>query len=39
MFAALFLITMTGVVLFAAMVLVEQALLGKWHESSMPAER
>lgn len=39
MFAALFLITLTGVVLFASMVLLEQVLLGKWHESSMPAER
>ena len=39
MFAALFLITITGVVLYAAMVWLQQVLLGKWHESSMEAER
>ncbi|MDR3522525.1 MAG: ABC transporter permease [Acetobacteraceae bacterium] len=39
MFAALFLITITGVVLFALMVWLQQALLGQWHESAMEAER
>jgi NitT/TauT family transport system permease protein len=39
MFAALFLITITGVILFALMVLLQQKLLGHWHESAMEAER
>ena len=39
MFAALFLITITGVILFALMVWLQQALLGHWHESAMEAER
>ncbi len=39
MFAALFLITITGVILFALMVLLQQKLLGQWHESAMEAER
>ena len=39
MFAALFLITVTGVVLFGLMVWLERALLGGWHESTMEAER
>ncbi len=39
MFAALFLITLTGVLLFAAMVKLQQILLGHWHESAMEAER
>jgi NitT/TauT family transport system permease protein len=39
MFAGLLMITVTGVVLFALMVLLEQKLLGEWHESSMTAER
>jgi NitT/TauT family transport system permease protein len=38
MFAALFLITMTGVVLFAAMVALSQAVLSDWHESETRAE-
>src|SRR6202161_163506 len=33
MFAALFLITLTGVVLFAAMVMLSQLALSNWHES------
>ena len=39
MFAALFLITLTGVLLFALMVWLQQALLGHWHESALEAER
>jgi NitT/TauT family transport system permease protein len=38
MFAALFLITMSGVVLFAAMVALSQAVLSNWHESETRAE-
>lgn len=39
MFAALFLITITGVVLFGAMVWLERALLGAWHDSAAAQER
>jgi len=39
MFAALLLITATGVILFGLMVWLERALLGRWHESTMTAER
>jgi NitT/TauT family transport system permease protein len=39
MFAALGMITVTGVLLFAAMVWLEKALLGRWHESAMERER
>ena len=39
MFAALGMITVTGVLLFAAMVWLETALLGRWHESAMERER
>ncbi len=39
MFAALFLITVTGVVLFGLMVLLQQLLLGSWHESALKIER
>jgi NitT/TauT family transport system permease protein len=39
MFAALLLITATGVALFGLMVLLQQALLGGWHESAMEPER
>lgn len=39
MFAALFLITITGVLLFGAMVWLEQALLGQWHDSTATSER
>jgi len=39
MFAALFLITITGVLLFGAMVWLEQALLGRWHDSAAATER
>ncbi len=39
MFAALLLITVTGVILFAAMVWLQQLLLGHWHESTMERER
>jgi len=38
MFAALFLITLTGVVLFAAMVSLSRWALGDWHESEIGAE-
>ncbi len=38
MFAALFLITLTGVVLFAAMVALSQMALSNWHESETRAE-
>jgi NitT/TauT family transport system permease protein len=39
MFAALGLITVTGLVLFALMAALQQALLGQWHESAMREER
>ena len=39
MFAALFLITVTGVILFALMVWLQQAVLGSWHESAVKGER
>ena len=38
MFAALFLITLTGVVLFAAMVALSQLALSNWHESETRTE-
>ena len=38
MFAALFLITITGVLLFGIMVGLQQILLGHWHESALKAE-
>lgn len=39
MFAALLLITVTGVALFGLMVWLQQALLGRWHESAIESER
>ena len=39
MFAALFLITLSGVALFGAMVWLERALLGAWHDSAAIQER
>jgi NitT/TauT family transport system permease protein len=39
MFAGLLMITVTGVILFALMVMLEQALLGQWHESRLEVER
>ena len=39
MFAALLLITATGVILFALMVGLQSLLLGHWHESTMRSER
>jgi NitT/TauT family transport system permease protein len=39
MFAALLLITVTGVMLFGAMVGLQSLLLGNWHESTMERER
>ena len=39
MFAALLLITVTGVILFALMAGLQTLLLGHWHESTMRAER
>ena len=38
MFAALALITLTGVLLFALMALLQRWLLGSWHESEWPGE-
>jgi NitT/TauT family transport system permease protein len=38
MFAALFLITITGVALFGAMVGLSKLALSNWHESEMGAE-
>ncbi|MDI4232542.1 ABC transporter permease [Bradyrhizobium sp. Arg237L] len=38
MFAALFLITLTGVVLFAAMVVLSRLALSNWHESEIRTE-
>ena len=39
MFAALFLITATGVLLYGLMVWLQQAVLGSWHESAVARER
>ena len=39
MFAALLLITVTGVALFGLMVWLQQIVLGNWHESTAPRER
>jgi len=39
MFAALLLITVTGVALFGLMVWLQQLVLGNWHESTAPRER
>lgn len=39
MFAALLLITVTGVIMFGLMVWLQQLLLGSWHESAVKAER
>jgi NitT/TauT family transport system permease protein len=38
MFAALFLITLAGVTLFAVMVVLSKLALGAWHESEVAAE-
>jgi NitT/TauT family transport system permease protein len=38
LFAALFLITLTGVLLFLLMVLLSKIALGSWHESEVVAE-
>jgi NitT/TauT family transport system permease protein len=38
MFAALLLITVTGVLLFALMSLLSKRLLGKWHDSETSQE-
>jgi NitT/TauT family transport system permease protein len=38
MFAALFLITLAGVILFAAMVALSKVALGDWHESEVGPE-
>jgi NitT/TauT family transport system permease protein len=38
MFAALFLITLTGVGLFGAMVLLSKLALSNWHESEIGIE-
>ncbi len=39
MFAALFLITATGVLLYGLMVWLQQLVLGSWHESAVERER
>lgn len=39
LFAALFLITVTGALLFGAMVLLSRLALSRWHESEMVMER
>lgn len=39
MFAALFLISLTGIVLFALMVFVSNRALGAWHESTATSEQ
>jgi NitT/TauT family transport system permease protein len=39
MFAALLLITLAGVILFAVMVAVSKLALGEWHESEVGPER
>jgi NitT/TauT family transport system permease protein len=39
MFAALFLIAITGVVLYLLMVALTRVLLGEWHESAIAEER
>jgi NitT/TauT family transport system permease protein len=39
MFAALGMITVTGLILFGLMSALQQALLGQWHESAMQEER
>jgi NitT/TauT family transport system permease protein len=39
MFAALFLITVTGVILFVAMVALSRCVLGDWHESEVAGRR
>jgi NitT/TauT family transport system permease protein len=39
MFAALFLITVTGLALFGLMVGLQRLLLRHWHESAIGAER
>jgi NitT/TauT family transport system permease protein len=39
MFAALLLITVTGVALFGLMVGLERMLLGQWHDSAVKTER
>jgi NitT/TauT family transport system permease protein len=38
MFAALFLITLAGVALFATMIGLSKLALGQWHESEIGAE-
>ncbi|MFT8243601.1 ABC transporter permease [Roseomonas sp. BN140053] len=39
MFAALFLITVSGLILFGIMLGLQQLLLGQWHESTFEGER
>lgn len=39
LFAALFMITITGVLLFLAMVMLSKLALGGWHESEVPQEK
>jgi NitT/TauT family transport system permease protein len=39
MFAALFLITLAGVILFGIMVALSKLALGEWHESEVGPEK
>jgi NitT/TauT family transport system permease protein len=39
LFAALFLISLTGILIFLMLSLVSHLLLRRWHESALPAER
>jgi NitT/TauT family transport system permease protein len=38
LFAALFLLSLTGILIFAALSLLSNALLKRWHESALPEE-
>jgi len=39
LFAALFLISLTGILIFLAMTLISHLILRRWHESALTAER
>ncbi|MEP0050458.1 MAG: ABC transporter permease, partial [Roseobacter sp.] len=39
MFAALFLVSLLGIVIFLATALLSKIVLGKWHESEIKRER
>ncbi len=38
LFAALFLLSLTGILIFAALSWLSNALLKRWHESALPEE-